>query len=119
MPVRAHRLAHEIVQLNPFRLGGLGSASPLEHQQVVHQPSQARRVVAQIGQYLRLGSVAQGVLDVAAQRRDRRPKLMRSIGQEATFNRGQLDRLLNLGKVGIDAISAAQREALGPTWPLR
>ena len=40
-------------------------------------------------------------------------------GEEATFNRGQLDRLLNLGKVGVDAISAAQREALGPTWPLR
>ena len=40
-------------------------------------------------------------------------------GEEATFNRGQLDRLLNLGKVGIDAITAAQRQTLGDDWPFR
>ncbi len=39
-------------------------------------------------------------------------------GEEATFSRGQLDRLLKLGKVGIDAITAAQRQALGANWPL-
>src|SRR5262249_49416586 len=39
-------------------------------------------------------------------------------GEEATFNRGQLDRLLKLGKVGIDAITAKQRKALGAAWPL-
>jgi ribonuclease PH len=39
-------------------------------------------------------------------------------GEEATFNRGQLDRLLKLGKVGIDAITQAQRHALGANWPL-
>jgi len=39
-------------------------------------------------------------------------------GEEATFSRGQLDRLLKLGKVGIDAITAAQRKALGASWPL-
>ena len=39
-------------------------------------------------------------------------------GEEATFSRSQLDRLLKLGKVGIDAITAAQKRALGATWPL-
>jgi ribonuclease PH len=39
-------------------------------------------------------------------------------GEEATFRRDQLDRLLNLGKLGIDAITTLQRQALGPKWPL-
>ena len=39
-------------------------------------------------------------------------------GEEATFSRGQLDRLLKLGKVGIDAITAAQCKTLGASWPL-
>lgn len=39
-------------------------------------------------------------------------------GEEATFSRGQLDRLLKLGKVGIDAITLRQRQALGANWPL-
>jgi ribonuclease PH len=39
-------------------------------------------------------------------------------GEEATFTRGQLDRLLKLGKVGIDAITAQQRKAAGANWPL-
>jgi ribonuclease PH len=39
-------------------------------------------------------------------------------GEEATFTRGQLDRLLKLGKLGIDAITEAQRQALGSNWPL-
>jgi ribonuclease PH len=38
-------------------------------------------------------------------------------GEEATFSRSQLDRLLKLGKVGIDAITAIQRRALGANWP--
>jgi ribonuclease PH len=39
-------------------------------------------------------------------------------GEEATFSRGQLDRLLDLGKVGIDAVTAGQRRALRAGWPL-
>jgi ribonuclease PH len=39
-------------------------------------------------------------------------------GEEATFTRGQLDRLLSLGKVGIDAVTAKQRRTLGANWPL-
>jgi ribonuclease PH len=39
-------------------------------------------------------------------------------GEEATFNRGQLDRLLKLGKLGIDAVTRRQRQALGSHWPL-
>jgi ribonuclease PH len=39
-------------------------------------------------------------------------------GEEATFSRNQLDRLLKLGKVGIEAITAKQRQALGAAWPL-
>jgi ribonuclease PH len=39
-------------------------------------------------------------------------------GEEATFSRSQLDRLLKLGKVGIDAVTKRQREALGAKWPL-
>ncbi len=35
-------------------------------------------------------------------------------GEEATFNRGQLDQLLELGRQGIAAIIAAQQAALGP-----
>ena len=38
-------------------------------------------------------------------------------GEEATFRRDQLDRLLELGKLGIDAITRAQRDALGADWP--
>jgi len=38
-------------------------------------------------------------------------------GEEATFSRSQLDRLLKLGKLGIDAITAEQRKALGAAWP--
>ena len=33
-------------------------------------------------------------------------------GEEATFSRGQLDRLLKLGKHGVDGITAAQRKAV-------
>ncbi len=39
-------------------------------------------------------------------------------GEEATFSRQQLDRLLKLGEVGIDAVTAAQRSSLGAHWPL-
>jgi ribonuclease PH len=39
-------------------------------------------------------------------------------GEEATFDRGQLDRLLKLGKLGIDAVTAKQRRTLGANWPL-
>jgi ribonuclease PH len=39
-------------------------------------------------------------------------------GEEATFSRKQLDQLLDLGKRGIDAITHAQRAALGANWPL-
>jgi ribonuclease PH len=39
-------------------------------------------------------------------------------GEEATFSRSQLDRLLKLGKLGIDAITKRQRQALGANWPL-
>jgi ribonuclease PH len=38
-------------------------------------------------------------------------------GEEATFRRDQLDRLLELGRLGIDAITRAQRDALGADWP--
>jgi ribonuclease PH len=39
-------------------------------------------------------------------------------GEEATFSRSQLDRLLKLGKVGIDAVTRAQKKALAAAWPL-
>ena len=39
-------------------------------------------------------------------------------GEEATFSRTQLDRLLKLGKLGVDAVTARQRQALGAHWPL-
>src|SRR5207244_10968618 len=39
-------------------------------------------------------------------------------GEEATFSRSQLDRLLKLGKLGIDAVTAEQRHALRANWPL-
>jgi ribonuclease PH len=39
-------------------------------------------------------------------------------GEEATFSRAQLDRLLKLGNLGIDAVTAAQRKSLGANWPL-
>jgi ribonuclease PH len=39
-------------------------------------------------------------------------------GEEATFRREQLDQLLDLGKRGIDAVTRAQRTALGANWPL-
>ena len=39
-------------------------------------------------------------------------------GEEATFSREQLDRLLGIGQAGIAAVAARQKEALGPLWPL-
>ncbi|MCS6849634.1 MAG: ribonuclease PH [Gemmataceae bacterium] len=39
-------------------------------------------------------------------------------GEEATFSRSQLDRLLKLGKLGIDQVTAQQRHSLGTQWPL-
>ena len=39
-------------------------------------------------------------------------------GEEATFSRAQLDRLIDLGRSGIDAVTAKQRAALGANWPL-
>ncbi|HEY1861021.1 MAG TPA: ribonuclease PH [Gemmataceae bacterium] len=38
-------------------------------------------------------------------------------GEEATFSRAQLDRLLKLGELGIQAITSTQRQALGRNWP--
>lgn len=39
-------------------------------------------------------------------------------GEEATFRREQLDRMLELGRRGIEAITAHQRAVLGANWPL-
>jgi len=39
-------------------------------------------------------------------------------GEESTFSRSQLDRLLKVGKLGIDSITERQRHALGANWPL-
>lgn len=39
-------------------------------------------------------------------------------GEEATFTRQQLDRLLKLGKLGIDHVTKAQKHALASNWPL-
>jgi ribonuclease PH len=38
-------------------------------------------------------------------------------GEEATFARDQLDRLLDLAGRGVAAVTAAQRAALGERWP--
>jgi ribonuclease PH len=39
-------------------------------------------------------------------------------GEEATFSDAQLRRLLDLGRKGVAAITAAQKQALGRNWPL-
>jgi ribonuclease PH len=39
-------------------------------------------------------------------------------GEEATFTFEQLGKLLELGKRGIEAITLAQRAALGAEWSL-
>jgi ribonuclease PH len=38
-------------------------------------------------------------------------------GEEATFSRDELNRLLELGEAGIRTITAAQQSALGDRWP--
>jgi ribonuclease PH len=38
-------------------------------------------------------------------------------GEEATFSRDELNRLLELGEAGIRGITAAQQAALGDRWP--
>jgi ribonuclease PH len=38
-------------------------------------------------------------------------------GEEATFTRRQLDRLIELGEHGIKAITAEQKKSLGSGWP--
>ena len=39
-------------------------------------------------------------------------------GEEATFSRAQLDRMLEVGGRGVEEITRRQREALGERWPL-
>ena len=39
-------------------------------------------------------------------------------GEETTFSRRQLNELLRLGRLGIEHLSALQREALGSSWPI-
>jgi ribonuclease PH len=39
-------------------------------------------------------------------------------GEEATFTRKQLDHMLDLGRQGIEAITAKQKRALAKNWPL-
>jgi ribonuclease PH len=39
-------------------------------------------------------------------------------GEEAVFRREQLDELLRLGRLGVEAVTRAQRAALGAEWPL-
>jgi ribonuclease PH len=43
---------------------------------------------------------------------------LQASGEEATFSRSQLDRMLKLGKLGIDAVTSAQKRALRANWPL-
>ena len=38
-------------------------------------------------------------------------------GEEATFTRKQLDRLIELGEHGIKGITAEQKKTLGNLWP--
>src|ERR1051326_2687378 len=38
-------------------------------------------------------------------------------GEEATFSRAQLDRLLQLGEKGVRQITTLQKKALGANWP--
>lgn len=38
-------------------------------------------------------------------------------GEEATFSRAQLDKLIDLGETGIKAITAEQKKCLGSGWP--
>jgi ribonuclease PH len=38
-------------------------------------------------------------------------------GEEATFTRKQLDRLLELGEAGVRTVTAEQKKALGSGWP--
>jgi ribonuclease PH len=38
-------------------------------------------------------------------------------GEEATFTRAQLDRLIDLGEIGIKAIASEQKKCLGSGWP--
>ncbi len=39
-------------------------------------------------------------------------------GEEATFTQDQLDRMLRLGKLGIETVTAGQKKALAANWPL-
>ncbi len=39
-------------------------------------------------------------------------------GEEATFSQEQLDKMLKLGKQGIDAITQLQKQTLAANWPL-
>ncbi|MCI0700528.1 MAG: hypothetical protein L0241_05545 [Planctomycetia bacterium] len=38
-------------------------------------------------------------------------------GEEATFTRKQLDKLIDLGDAGIRTITAEQKKVLGGGWP--
>ncbi len=39
-------------------------------------------------------------------------------GEEATFERQQLEQMLNVGNVGIRAVTLGQKQTLGTNWPL-
>jgi ribonuclease PH len=38
-------------------------------------------------------------------------------GESGSFDRDQLDAMLDLAGAGLDALASRQREALGPSWP--
>jgi ribonuclease PH len=43
---------------------------------------------------------------------------LQGTGEEATFSQHQLERLLKLGKLGVEAITRQQRKTLGANWPV-
>ena len=57
-------------------------AGSLHHQQVVDQPAQPLGVAAQVFEHLRIEAVPRHELDVAEQRGDRRPELVRDVGEK-------------------------------------
>ncbi|MEM6331644.1 MAG: ribonuclease PH [Planctomycetota bacterium] len=43
---------------------------------------------------------------------------LQGTGEEATFTREELGQLVGLGEAGVAQLTALQKEALGPDWPL-
>ena len=103
---------------------GAGRVLAGEREQVVEQVREPLGVVLEIGQHLGVRAVLRDVGGVAAQRGQRRPQLVRRVGDEAALGLARAlerreHRVQRLGERADLVLGAGRREALRRSRPSR